>query len=45
MITVVDSGITVNKEKLLEAENENEYFTKVPNTGGQDYIKIPTGIS
>ncbi len=41
LITVVDSGITVNKEKLLEAENENEYFTKVPNTGGQDYIKIP----
>ena len=41
MITVVDSGITVNKEKLLESENEAEYFTKVPNTGGQDYIKIP----
>ena len=41
MITVVDSGITINKEKLLESENEAEYFTKVPNTGGQDYIKIP----
>lgn len=41
MITVVDSSITVNKEKLLERENENEFFTKVPNTGGQDYIKIP----
>lgn len=41
MITVVDSSVTVNKEKLLESENENEYFTKVPNTGGQDYIKIP----
>lgn len=41
MITVVDSSITVNKEKLLESENENEYFTKVPNTGGQDYIKLP----
>lgn len=41
MITVVDSSITVNKEKLLESENENEFFTKVPNTGGQDYIKIP----
>lgn len=40
-ITVVDSNITVNKEKLLTSENENEYFTKVPNTGGQDYIKIP----
>lgn len=39
-ITVVDSNITVNKEKLLTSENENEYFTKVPNTGGQDYIKI-----
>lgn len=41
MIAVVDSSITVNKEKLLESENENEFFTKVPNTGGQDYIKIP----
>lgn len=41
MITVVDSGITVNKDKLLVNENETEYFTKVPNTGGQDYIKIP----
>lgn len=41
MITVVDSGITVNKGKLLVNENETEYFTKVPNTGGQDYIKIP----
>ncbi len=41
MITVVDSGITVNKDKLLLNENETEYFTKVPNTGGHDYIKIP----
>lgn len=41
MITIVDSGITVNKDKLLVNENETEYFTKVPNTGGQDYIKIP----
>ncbi len=41
MITVVSRDITINKEKLLEGENENEYFTKVPNTGGQDYIKLP----
>ncbi|MCM1327953.1 MAG: hypothetical protein NC253_00795 [Ruminococcus sp.] len=40
MISVVDSHITINKEKLLVNENENEYFTRVPNTGGQDYIKI-----
>lgn len=40
LITVVDSSITVNKEKLLENENENEYFTRVPNTSGQDYIRI-----
>ena len=41
MITVVSRDITINKDKLLEGENENEFFTKVPNTGGQDYIKIP----
>lgn len=40
MVSVVDNHITINKEKLLVNENENEYFTKVPNTGGQDYIKI-----
>lgn len=40
LITVVDSHITVNKEKLLISENETEYFTRVPNTGGQDYIRI-----
>lgn len=41
MITVVSRDITINKERLLDSENENEYFTKVPNTGGQDYIKVP----
>ncbi|MCH5199724.1 MAG: hypothetical protein J1F60_02100 [Oscillospiraceae bacterium] len=41
MITIVSRDITINKERLLDTENENEYFTKVPNTGGQDYIKIP----
>lgn len=40
LITVVDSHITINKEKLLISENETEYFTRVPNTGGQDYIRI-----
>lgn len=40
LITVIDSTITVNKEKLLEKENESEYFTRVPNTGGKDYIRI-----
>lgn len=41
LVTVVDSSITLNRKKLLISENENEYFTRVPNTGGQDYIKIP----
>lgn len=41
VITIVDSSVTINKEKLLISENETEYFTRVPNTGGQDYIKIP----
>lgn len=40
LITVVDNTITVNKEKLLIDENASEYFTKVPNTAGEDYIKI-----
>lgn len=41
LITVVDSTITINKEKLLISENNAEYFTKVPNSAGEDYIKIP----
>lgn len=41
MITVVDNTITINKDKLLANENEAEYFTKVPNTAGEDYIRLP----
>lgn len=41
LITIVDSTITVNKEKLLINENSSEYFTRVPNSAGEDYIKIP----
>lgn len=40
LITIVDSSITINKDKLLISENASEYFTKVPNTAGKDYIKI-----
>ncbi len=40
LITIVDSSITINKDKLLISENTSEYFTKVPNTAGKDYIKI-----
>lgn len=41
LITIVDNTVTISKDKLMISENEAEYFTKVPNTAGQDYIKLP----
>ena len=40
MVDVTDNTVTMNIEKLLQAENESEYFFRVPNTAGQDYIKL-----
>ena len=38
-IEVVDNKITMN-EGLIESQTDNEYFLRVPNTSGQDYIKL-----
>lgn len=37
---IIDNTININRDKLLISENTSEYFTRVPNTAGQDYIKI-----
>lgn len=37
---IIDNAININRDKLLISENTSEYFTRVPNTAGQDYIKI-----
>ena len=37
---IVDENITINKSSLVVSENANEYFTKIPNTGGKDFMKI-----
>ena len=39
-VDVTDNTVTMNIEKLLQGENESEYFFRVPNTAGQDYIKL-----
>ena len=40
LVNVTDNTITMNIETLLQSENEAEYFFRVPNTAGQDYIKL-----
>jgi Holliday junction resolvasome RuvABC DNA-binding subunit len=37
---IIDNTININRDKLLISENTSEYFSRVPNTAGQDYIKI-----
>lgn len=37
---IIGNTININRDKLLISENTSEYFTRVPNTAGQDYIKI-----
>lgn len=38
-IDVIDNRITMNRS-LIESETANEYFLRVPNTGGNDFIKL-----
>lgn len=40
LVHVVDQTITINKDALLVKEDEQSYFTRVPNTAGQDFIRI-----
>lgn len=39
LVKIVDNKITMNKS-LIEQETETEYLFRVPNTSGQDYIRI-----
>ncbi|MBO6308718.1 MAG: hypothetical protein J6N70_07800 [Oribacterium sp.] len=39
-ITVNDNSVSIDKSTLLKEENEREYFVRVPNTHGMDYIRI-----
>ena len=43
-ITVNDNSISIDKETLLKGEDEREYFVKVPNTHGMDYLRLDKGI-
>lgn len=40
LIDVTDDTITMDVEKLVEREDENSYFVRVPNTGALDYLRI-----
>lgn len=40
LLTLNDNSVTIDKETLLFRENDDEYFIKVPNTHGLDYIKL-----
>lgn len=39
-ITVNDNSISIDKGTLLKAEDEVEYFVRVPNTHSQDHLKL-----
>ncbi|MBR6983467.1 MAG: hypothetical protein IKH75_08050 [Ruminococcus sp.] len=39
-ISVNDNSISIDKETLLISEDEKEYFVRIPNTHGKDYLKL-----
>ncbi|MCR5807079.1 MAG: hypothetical protein K6G68_08625 [Oscillospiraceae bacterium] len=39
-ITINDNSISIDKETLLKGEDEREYFVRVPNTHGMDYLRL-----
>lgn len=40
LIDIKDNTVTIDIDKLVMSEDESSYFTKIPNTGGQDFIRI-----
>jgi len=41
LVDVVGNEMSVNKSALLINENEEAFFTKIPNTNGEQYIYLP----
>ncbi|MBR1432279.1 hypothetical protein [Ruminococcus sp.] len=39
-ITVNDNSISIDKDTLLKDEDQKEYFVRVPNTHGMDYLRL-----
>lgn len=40
LVKITDNTITMNKDTLVQAENEKSYLLKVPNTSAKDYIRL-----
>lgn len=40
LIKITDNTITMNKDTLVQSENENSYLLRVPNTSAKDYIRL-----
>ena len=40
LVKITDNTITMNKDTLVQAENEKSYLLRVPNTSAKDYIRL-----